>query len=99
MESNLDLITYNRFTDDVLIISKKQTFDSIVDMFNNIDPFMTFTTEYSLNNSIHFLDLTIEIRNGELLFRHYEKTYASKSVLNYFSFASIAQKINIIKNS
>ena len=81
------------------MISKKETFDSIVHMFNNIDPFMTFTTEYSLNNSINFLDSTIQIRNGELLFRHNEKPYASKSVLNYFSLAPITQKINIINNS
>ena len=38
MEPTLDVISYNRFADDVLmIISKKETFDSIVDMFNNID--------------------------------------------------------------
>ena len=54
MEPTHDVISYNRFADDFLIISKKGTFDSIVGMFNNIDPFMTFTTESSLNNIITF---------------------------------------------
>ena len=54
MEPTLDMISYNRFADDVLIISKKETLDSIVGMFNNINPFMTFTTESSLNNINNF---------------------------------------------
>ena len=56
-----NIIRYFRYVDDILIVynHKNTNIQNVLELFNNISPTLNFTIEQEVNNSIHFLDLTI----------------------------------------
>ena len=59
---NQQLIGHFRYVDDILIIYKDNltNIQETLRLFNNISRMLTFTMEKETNNSINFLDITIQ---------------------------------------
>ena len=56
-----NIIGYFRYVDDILIVynDKDTNIQNILEQFDNVYPTLNFTVEQEVNNSVHFLDLTI----------------------------------------
>ena len=56
-----NIIGYFRYVDNILMvyIDKDTNIQNVLEQFNNISPTLNFTVEQEVNNSIHYLDLTI----------------------------------------
>ena len=74
---------YFRYVDDILIVYDKTITDKIevFDSFNKIMPKMKFTIEKERENTINFLDITIEKEQDKLIFDIYRKPTTTDSII------------------
>jgi len=64
---NLDFPFYYRYVDDILLLTSEDKVNTILNTFNNIHKRLQFTLELEKNRSINFLDLSLIIKNKELI--------------------------------
>ena len=74
---------YFRYVDDILIVYDKTITDKteVFDSFNKIMPKMKFTIEKERENTINFLDITIEKEQDKLIFDIYRKPTTTDSII------------------
>ena len=77
-----NIIGYFRYADDILIVynDKDTNIQNVLEQFNNISPTLNFTIEQEVNNSIHFIDLTI-YKNKKFSFSVYRKPTATDIII------------------
>lgn len=90
---------FKRYVDDIVTCVPANQVDILLNTFNSYHPRLQFTIELEHNNAISFLDVLI-IRSQENVIRTdwYHKPTFSERFLNFNSYHSFQQKINIIKN-
>ena len=54
-----DRTFYFRYVDDILLCIKNEHLNTVLDVFNNYNPHLSFSRELEQNNSINFLYITI----------------------------------------
>ena len=93
------IFTWLRYADDCIIISKKGSFDHILDKVNNWDKDITFSHERMIDSEISYLSSTIFLANESFEFRPSRKN-AVDAILTNFKKAIISEKYlisNILK--
>src|SRR5436190_8884249 len=83
---------YFRYVDDIIMAAPPALFNIILDTFNSLHPRIKFTIERSKNNSLDFLDVTVELRDCHFEFNWFHKPTFSGRFLNFFSYHPLAQK-------
>lgn len=73
------------YVDDSLFILKHNEIKDLLLTLNSYNKNIKFTSEYEVDNSINFLNLTLIRQNNHIITNWYRKIYASKRLLNYFS--------------
>lgn len=77
------------FVDDTIAVIKSGSHDNVKGILNSIFPGITFTCELEKNNSINFLNLTLnrKFRDGKwvIVTNWFRKLYASGRLLPYYS--------------
>jgi hypothetical protein len=78
------IIDYYRYADDILIIynSHKTNIENTLYEFNNIHPNIKFTIEKEVNNTINFLDLSINKADNNLQLGIYRKPTTTDSIIH-----------------
>ncbi len=93
---NLPPLFYGRYVDDTIILADNTTINHIFNSFNSFHPRVIFTIEYSENNSINFLDVTITFtNNAKISLNWYHKKTWTARYISYHSFTSFKYKKNI----
>ena len=59
-------IFYYRYVDDTLICLPENKVEDILCRFNSIDKKLKFTLDKSINNSINFLDINIQVIDNKI---------------------------------
>jgi hypothetical protein len=79
-----DIITYNRYVDDILMIYNKDTtnIEHISSEFNALHPSIHFTMETETDNKLNFLDMSIYRMQRELQFGIYRKPTATDIMIH-----------------
>ena len=91
-------IMYIRYMDDCLVISKTRKNNEVLfDELNGLHNKISFTREIEENNELPFLDILITKNNNNFLTSIHRKNTFTGQYLNYNSFCSKRQKINLIK--
>ena len=91
-------IIYIRCMDDCLVISKTKEDNKILfDKLNKLHNIIFFTTEVELNNELPFPDILILRKKDNFQTTIRRKTLLTVQYLNFHSFCSKRQKINLIK--
>jgi len=88
---DFDIPFYYRYVDDIVLAVPTSKIDSVFKKFNSIHPKLQFTIEIG-NNSINFLDVTIIIKDNQILFDWFHKPTFSGRYLNYWSQHPLSQK-------
>ena len=70
--------------------------EDILCRFNSIDKKLKFTLEKSINNSINFLDINIQVLDNKIKTNWYKKPIWSGRYINFFSNHCLTYKIGII---
>lgn len=84
---------YYRYVDDVFCIVPKDQIDTILDVFNNYHPRLSFTHEIEVDGKISFLDLNIIRSEKNKIFTNwYRKPTYSGRVLHFKSHHPTHQK-------
>ena len=80
-----DLLLYNRFVDDSILIGTKSSKLKIFSEMNIAKPNFNYTIEHSNNHKLNFLDSTISysFKFNELQMAHFEKPTKSQVTINY----------------
>lgn len=90
-------LLYLRYVDDIFCIAKETDIQTIHNSFNSFHEKLQFTIETETDNSIPFLDLTIQRNdNGRLITDWYHKNTWSGRYLNYDSYLPTVYKTNTI---
>jgi hypothetical protein len=68
-----NIITYNRYVDDILIVYNRDTTNNehLLSEFNDLHPSIHFTIETETDNKLNFLDVSIHRTQSELQFGIY----------------------------
>ena len=85
------IFTWLRYADDCIIISKKGSFDHILDNVNNWDKEITFSHERMIDSEISYLSSTIFLANESFEFRPSRKNGVD-AILTNFKKAIISEK-------
>ncbi|XP_023218433.1 uncharacterized protein LOC111620682 isoform X1 [Centruroides sculpturatus] len=93
------IIFYNRYVDDCIILfdSRKTNEEKILKQANSIETNIQFEAETECNNSLNYLDITINRTDNKLEFRKFIKPMQIPKVLNYKTNVPQAMKFNIFK--
>ena len=99
-ETILPTITYpipffKRYVDDCITAVPNNHTEDILYKFNTFNQKLQFTIEKSQNNTINFLDLTLTVKNKEILTEWYTKPTWSGRYINYNSAQPYSHKINV----
>ena len=89
---------YYRYVDDIILATKSNTIDTILNMFNSIHERLKFTIEIAKKNRISFLDLSLIIEGSHITCDWYQKNTDSGRYINFHSQHPISQKRSIILN-
>ena len=77
------IFTWLRYVDDCIIISKKGSFQHILDKVNNWDKDVIFSHEQMIDSEITFLSSTIFLANGSFEFRPCRKNGQDTILTNF----------------
>ncbi|XP_067128377.1 uncharacterized protein [Centruroides vittatus] len=90
---------YNRYVDDCIILfdSQKTNENEILKQANSIETNIQFEAEIESNNSLNYLDITINRTDNKLEFKKIIKPMQIPKVLNYKSNVPQNMKFNIFK--
>jgi len=93
------LINYFRFVDDILIIydSRQTNIHAILNDFNSIHPNLQFTKETEQNNTINYLDVTINKKLLKVNISIFRKPTFTDTLIPYTSNHPIQQKYAAIR--
>jgi hypothetical protein len=87
------------YVDDTFVIIDEDEVENTLTLFNSFCPSMKFTIEYENNKQINFLDISIKRDDsGILKTSWYQKEQASMNLLNFNSFHTMSQKVNVTQN-
>ena len=86
------VLFYCRYVDDVVCSVPSDKIEQVLFSFNSIHPRLQFTIEKSLNNRLNFLDVTLIVNEGRIIFDLYHKPTSSGRYLNYLSQHPVCQK-------
>lgn len=90
---------FKRFFDDCFLIVRLSKVNEILNLFNSFHPSLKFTCELEEDNSINFMDLTIEHKRGiKINTKWFQKTTHSGRYLHFLSEVPFHQKTNVAKN-
>jgi len=95
---NCDISFYYRYVDDILLSAPKDQISNIVNCFNSFHNRLQFTVELEINKSLSFLDLRLEIVNGEIVLDWFQKETFSGRFLSFYSNHPRCHKIGTIYN-
>jgi hypothetical protein len=96
---SLPLTIYNRYVDDVFILTKNEnSAESIARSFNDNVFGLIFEIEKPINNSLRLLDFEVTIINGRSQISFYQKSSRSNVFVNFKSHLPMRQKRNFILN-
>ena len=88
-----------RFLDDTILCVQKKFIDLVLNIFNSQDKNLQFTFEVEQNNQNNFLDLSLIIKENQIISNWFQKPTSSNRTINYFSNHPIYQKKkNIVYN-
>ncbi|RWS22325.1 reverse transcriptase-like protein [Leptotrombidium deliense] len=96
--SNFELLFYTRFYDDLLIIIKKSEYCKFTEFLNNLRPFLKFTFELEIENSINYLDVHIAKNNNLLSTSVFRKETHSNRYLNFKSYSPVSHKRSVVRS-
>jgi len=82
--------------DDILLLTHESKVNTILNTFNNIHKRLQFTVELEENRSINFLDLSLIVKNDELIIDWYRKETNSGRYLSYYSGHPLCHKVDTI---
>jgi len=88
---------YIRYVDDIALAAPCTLFDEMLDTFDFFHSRLKFTMEVG-DSQLNFLELTIIIRNGFMIFDWYQKPIFFGRTLNYFFQHPTTQKREVIMN-
>ena len=95
----MDIKFIIKYVDDTFAIIKKEKLNDILEFLNSYDANIKFTYELEKNQSINFLDLTIQKdHNGKVTLKHFKKSIQTSRLINYYSHQPEYQKFNTAKN-
>jgi len=89
---------YHRYVDDIVLAAPNDQIGKIVDTFNSFHHRLQFTIEFEINKSISFMDLKLEVRNGELILDWFHKETFSGRFLSFYSNHPLCHKVGVIYN-
>ena len=82
---------YVRYVDDTLVLIKEDQIESVLQKFNSFDKNLEFTVDTFEDGHIHFLDLSVNIDNGEV--DVYSKPTNTGQYAHYTSYAPWSHKV------
>ncbi|XP_055604749.1 uncharacterized protein LOC129752983 [Uranotaenia lowii] len=93
------VIILKKYVDDLFLILPEDKIQSTLEIFNSYDEHLQFTAEEETDGRLPFLDMTvIRNQNNTLDTEWYCKPISSGRMLNFLSFHSMHQKINVASN-
>jgi len=95
---NCNIPFYHRYVDDIVLAAPSNQVKKIVDIFNSFHQRLQFTIEYETNRCINFLDLKLEVKNGEIILDWFHKETFSGRFLSFYSNHPLCHKFGIIYN-
>jgi hypothetical protein len=97
--NELQLITYHRYVDDILIVYdiRHTDINTITTKFNDMHPNLHFTHETEQTNTINYLDVTINRRNNHVDIAIYRKPTYTDAIIPYTSNHPPAHKYAAIR--
>ena len=96
--SNQNPLVYYRYVDDCFILfNNKEECDEMFTSFNRLHPSIKFTQETEVNNTLPFLDVLVERRNGEFVTSVYRKNTFTGQYVNFQSYCTQKRKVNLIR--
>ncbi|XP_011859448.1 PREDICTED: uncharacterized protein LOC105556944 [Vollenhovia emeryi] len=94
---NFNITTFHRYVDDIFTIVPTSKINDILLAFNTYHPRLKFTHETEVNDSINFLDTTVQRCDG-LITNWFRKPTFSGRYVNFFSNHPLKYKVNTIAN-
>jgi len=76
---------YFRYVDDILMTVPFDSIDLTLSTFNSFHDRLQFTLELEVDRKINFLDVTLLVENGVLIFDWFHKSTFSGRYLNFYS--------------
>ena len=89
---NCSPLFYCKFLDDTILCVQNKFIDLLLNIFNSQDNNFKFTFEVQPNNQIKFLDLSLIIKENQIISNWCQKPTSSNRSINYFSNHPICQK-------
>jgi len=91
-----ELPIYYRYVDDILMVAHKEDLHQILGIFNSFHDRLQFTLEVGIENRINFLDVSVGLDDGRIIFDRYEKPTNTGRYINFYSQHPLSQKRSII---
>jgi len=95
---NCNIPFYYRYVDDIVLAAPIDHIIKIIDTFNGFHERLQFTVEYETNKSLNFMDLRLEVENGEITIDWFHKETFSGRFLSFYSNHPRCHKIGTIYN-
>jgi len=78
-----NILGYFRYVDDILTVYNDPTtyIDKVLESFSNATPTMKFTMEKEIDNTINFLDVTVQKRTERFTFNIYRKATMTVTII------------------
>ncbi|KYN22605.1 hypothetical protein ALC57_04988, partial [Trachymyrmex cornetzi] len=87
---------YFRYVDDILLALPYNRIEHTLKLFNEQHNRIKFTVEENEDGRVNFLDITIKVKNGKIIFDLYKKPTWSGRYLNFHSNHPITHKKGIV---
>ena len=89
---------YFRYVDDILVIYNEtlKNIHTVLDVFNELSPTLTFTLETETDTNINLLDISIFTTNDSVQFKIYRKPTATDTLIPSDSNHPMAHKLSAI---
>jgi len=91
------IIHWKRYIDDVWSLIEGDS-QSVLQYINSLNPFIQFTVENSINDSISFLDTSVSLNNGHFNTTLFIKPTHSGTCLPFSACVPNSRKINLIRS-
>jgi len=95
---NCDIPFYFRYVDDIILAAPNNKITEIVETFNNYHSRLQFTVEYEIDGSLNFMDLLLQVDDGEIALDWFHKETFSGRFLSFYSNHPVCHKIGTIFN-
>jgi len=95
---NCNIPFYYRYIDDIVLAAPIDQIKKIVNTFNEFHNRLQFTVEYETNKGLNFMDLRLEVVNGEIALDWFHKETFSGRFLSFYSNHPRCHKIGSIYN-